>query len=198
MSIKFKDSILFRLNFLIFSGLFVTYSIITAFELIQYQKEAMESIDVESVGKINRLENNLISPLWTFNEEDANALLNFELDRKYVKCITVRKPDKSIFVSKYKDDNGKITNGIAEKGSFDKKISKKIMKENKEIGEVEIQISVTETRQKIKHQLLEKIATSFFSDLLLGSMVILFVNKVVIKPLQKLGSSLHDIAQGER
>ncbi|MGD9200820.1 MAG: methyl-accepting chemotaxis protein [Chitinispirillia bacterium] len=187
----------FKANISIIFVLLITFSVATMFDYISLKKDTTEELTRESKAKIIRLENSLISPVWNINKANADVLISFEMDKQFVKGISVVLTGGEVFISKKKDKKGNIVDGKTEGESYFKEISGKITKGDQEIGKIFIQLSDEEIKFKLKERLVRRVVEIALHIFILALMIFFLLNNVIILPLNKFKNRLKDIAMGE-
>jgi len=185
---------------IIISLLLVVISVLgasAAYHYYQTQQALYAELELRAARKLQRLEENLVLPLWELDEDWVYKILQTEMVDKEVYAISVTGAG-DLEEALVRDQNwqvvAQVTDAIAAEGILVKQA--KILRNDEEIGELKIALSNHLVTERLKQDLINNL----ISTAVLIILIVLFLGLVltwnVLNPLQAISLAVLELAKG--
>ncbi|MBU2704513.1 HAMP domain-containing protein [Zooshikella marina] len=159
-----------------------------------------ENLTQQAKATIERLSVSLPGPIWNYEPEfiDKNVLSEMQAD--FVSGISVKSKTEvlALFI---KDDAGEIVKSKALPKGFSDKLSETLLfnddGELQEVGTVEIFIDDSKVQEILQGVLMRQVIQALILDVLIALLIFFIIMRIVLKPLNQIGTAINDIASGE-
>lgn len=185
---KFTQSIAFKL---VFSAFLLITALIFALSYYSYTEESA-SLKIKQTNELklieSRLQLNLPSAVWNFEEERILNVLNSEQQSENIAFIAIRNPKKeNMFQSEGEesDESYSFELNYIEDGN------------SNSVGTVIVFMDNTSIQQQLSNLAFSEFLSAIILDVILLSALSFLVKKLVTQPLTEVISALENIASGE-
>jgi methyl-accepting chemotaxis protein len=185
---KFTQSISFKL---VFTAFILITALIFALSYYNYSKEST-SLKTKQTNELklveSRLQLNLPSAVWNFEEERILNVLNSEQQSENIAFIAIRNPKKeNMFQSEGEesDESYSFELNYIEDGN------------SNSVGTVIVFMDNTSIQQQLSNLAFSEFLSAIILDVILLSALAFLVKKLVTQPLTEVISALENIASGE-
>ncbi len=193
----FTKSLLFKLGIIV---VLITTGVLIVLGAYTYQtnyntlrSELQENLELTA----DRLSISLRAPLYTFHEEGVRDVILSEMNNNAIAGIFVIETWENTQKYWYVNKNGEIRNADEIiSGSQYVSISKKIIQNDDEIGEIRVFLSTRQMEENLRETLFLKIIEIIVVDIVLVVLIIMFLSVRVFKPILKLKKAALEIAKG--
>ncbi|MGE5399698.1 MAG: histidine kinase dimerization/phosphoacceptor domain -containing protein [Ignavibacteriales bacterium] len=196
------NSILIKIALIVTFSVILCMGIFGRYTYLVEKKRLMNDVRSTQELRLNRISNNLVSALWTYNEINSREIISFDMQNQDMIAIIVRKESKELFTgfirnsgSSYEDyEPGKQYPVL--KNTYVVRKEKAIMRGESVIGYLEIYFS-----ERIIYDELHKITVRVITETLLISLIIIItiyfsLKKIIGNPLKKLSTSMEEVSNG--
>lgn len=182
--------VLIGLMSLILSG----YGVYSYFTL---KTEKMAALDELADATIERLSMNLADPVWNFDRQQVENVLQTEMQERTVAAIVV-KTEASVFAGTMRNEDWQISaldpQNIPESGMLR---TQEIQKSNESVGTVELYLTTTFLQAELWRAVLEIALTLIVLDVVVLFGLTLTVRMLLIRPLTHLLNVANGMAAGD-
>jgi len=190
-SIQTKLSLLifFTATF-IFSG-YVFYNYITVKSVMRNELYGLSDFLAK------QLTESLKMPLWQFNEESVNGIVNSTMLEKQVYAVIVRDYNNKVLYGLIRDDNWNIAETVQELPENEYIRKEEISKDNQNIGSVEVSLSGIFMQKKLRADMVRMLITVIILNIALICSLFAGVRTGIVIPVRRIVRSVRIIASGE-
>jgi methyl-accepting chemotaxis protein len=154
----------------------------------------------EAIGQIlDRLSQSLPVAVWNFDATQADSIVRSEINRSFIRAITVSAEDK-VFLSLHHEAAGKVDTSPLHSGESDSHAGAELRYSangaTRLVGKVDVAISNADIDEQLQRSLYLNIAQIVLLDFLLVVALSLAMRAFVIRPLQHVNDALAAISQG--
>ncbi len=179
----------------------VTTVIMTCFALFNFfstRSEMGDELDRFAEATINRLSKNLITPLWDSDPDNGKYIIQSEMmDRRIYGIIVKDSYSDDIFCGIKRDDKWNAMQAKEKiSGDYTLKFSE-ISKGKEKLGTVEIYLTTSFMKTKLRHSLYKVIISTILLNFFLIIALLASIRRIIIHPVNIVAFSIRNIAQGE-
>ncbi len=179
----------------------VTTVIMTFFALFNFfstRSEMSDELDRFAEATINRLSKNLITPLWDSDPDNGKYIIQSEMmDRRIYGIIVKDSYGDNLFCGTKRDDKWNVIQAKESiSGDYTLKFNE-ISKDNEKLGTVEIYLTTSFMKTKLRHSLFKVIISTILLNFFLIIALLVSIRRIIIHPVNMVASSIRNIAQGE-
>ncbi len=197
-----KRSISLKVIFILISTIFMIMVFFTLFIYFFEKNDSINDLNKMPSQISERISKNLVTPVWSLNQNEINEIIINEMKNKHVLAIKAFIYGGTDIYARVKNNKWEIDiwknnqkNRWKIKNAY-KSIKEEIYFEKEKIGYVEIYVTDFFIKKKLKKLIyIIIVITVGFSIIFL---IILFfsLKKIILKPLIKVANSIHEITYG--
>ena len=105
---RIKESMSLKVNIIIITSIVILMSIIGVVSLLYLSNKLYNDVISTSKQIANRLEYNLIQPVWEYNYDQINLVISLEIEYPHISAILYKNLNNEIETGKIKDKHGNI------------------------------------------------------------------------------------------
>lgn len=195
--IAFRRQIQTRLGVML---IVVTTALLSGYGGYQYvtlRASSLASLNRMAESVIARLAENLVEPLWNFDETPMQKVVVSEMGDQSVFAVQVKNNQDRLLIGKGRDPQGQIID-MPEPIAGDFIIRRKdIVRENVQIGAVDLYLTQAFIRADLRRTVRSLAAAIVALDVALLMTLTLIVRRMLIRPLARLLDTANVIAAGD-
>lgn len=164
--------------------------------MIRSENRAMLNATADSV--IDRLAENLASPMWGFDDRQRDAIIFGEMRDRVIFYVAVVNPHGQLLVGKIRDDDWRIIDGqhVLMKDN-DIVRTKPITKDGETLGTVELSVSTRFMQKDLNRAVSNMLMMVLLLDMVLMIFFVVVLRRFLIKPINKLLIIADRVAEGD-
>ena len=182
----------------------VTTALLALFGVYSYQlsKSAKEQQLLDQVNRVVvRLQIGLPAPVWNFDADQLDALLNAEMGDPEISAILVKNAKQEFVAGRTRDDSGKVMAAKAENMPAETPVSADFKLQDggqlKTVGAVAVFSSRAKIEQALKGEMLQTVLQVIVLNIALIIALSISLNSVVLKSLNRVRTALETISSGD-
>ncbi|MCP4348386.1 MAG: HAMP domain-containing protein [Desulfobacterales bacterium] len=173
------------------------FSINTFYNYITSKAEMTEDLKQLADFIIIQQSKNLELPLWYFDDEMVEDVINSTMNEKRVFAFIIRDKHNKIINGKKRDNDWNTVNAQDDvSGDFLLK-NKTIIRDDNILGNVQIFFTYKFMNEKLRNEIINEILTTVILDISLVLVLFLSIRKSVTRPLGRVTESFRIIASGD-
>lgn len=185
---------------IILSVLFVVISVLgisVGFRYYQTQQILYSDLELRAERKLQRLEENLILPLWELDEDWVYKILQTEMLDDEVYAIRVRGAN-GLSEALMGNEQGQVVAQVGVDTYRPDLLVKRaeIFRNNENIGDLTLSLSYHLVAQRLKHDLINSLISTSILIFLIVLFLGLFLTQIVLKPLNRISQAIQALAEG--
>ncbi|HEY9103108.1 methyl-accepting chemotaxis protein [Chitinimonas sp.] len=192
-------SISLKLNLLFVAIVTLVLAASGAYNYYRTQADLQQQRQATLVGILDRLSQSLPVAVWNFDATQVESIVRSELNRSFVRGITVSAEDK-VFLALQRDASAKVVSGQAQLQESDERRARELRYSAngtmRTVGRIELVSSNADIEAQLRDRLVFIIAQILVLDAILVLALSLAMRSFVIQPLRKVNTALAEIAQG--
>jgi len=168
-----------------------------AYHYYQSQQTLYADLELRATRKLQRLEENLMLPLWELDEDWVYKIIQTEMADKEIYAISVIGAEglaESLVRNKKWQVVAQVTDASAAKGLLVKQA--KILRNNEEIGVLKISLSDHLVTGRLKQDLINTLISTSVLIVLIVLFLGLILTWSVLNPLQAISLAVQNLAKG--
>ena len=178
---------------LIVSMAFIVFAI---YDYNVFRSAALLEIEEHSSIKVDRLAENLALPVWEIDEHWVGKVIESEMQDKRTYAVLVYS-EGVLFAGKERDKSWQVVSSVNHiTGDFITR-SKSILHDGEEIGLVKLYVSKTFMADQLNERLLREMVTLVLLGLFISVILLLLLNRIVVRRLQHMLDATKAIAAGD-
>jgi serine phosphatase RsbU (regulator of sigma subunit) len=191
ISIQTKlSALIFFTATLIFSG-YGFYNYITVRSAMKVELHALSDFWAKQLAE------SLKMPLWQFNEESVNGIVNSTMLEKQMYAVVVTDDKGKVLYGLLRDNNWNIVETKQELPENEYVKKKDILQENNKIGSVEVCFSHIFMQKKLTEDTVKMLITVIILNIALVCSLVIGVRRGIVLPVRRIAGSVRIIASGE-
>ena len=195
---SFRKSILTKISAII---IVLSLVMLTGFGCYNYYTtQTMLRIEMDRLADItvDRLAQNLESPLWNLDKEKVAAALNAEMVEKRIYAAIARDGDSTeVFQGKIRDGKWQVVETMEEVSGADLVRSKDVLKDAGKLGRVDVYFTTKFMQDELNTRMVNLATTVIMLSIALLAAFFISIKKIVMRPIGRVIAGLNDIAEGE-
>lgn len=145
-----------------------------------------------------RLSSNLVTPMWNFEKEQADRIIDSEMTEKMVAAVTVRAADgKTVFTAHGRDESWrsvKVDEEVAETAI----VKTAVVERNGEaLGTVAVYLTERFMREELARSIWRTVIAIVVTNAVIVVALFLALRRLLIRPIDGVAERIRDIAEGE-
>lgn len=168
------SAVIILLSLVMLTG-FGCYNYYTTRTMLQTEMDRLAEITVD------RLAQNLVSPLWNLDKEKVAAALNAEMVEKRIYAVVAREGDSTgVFQGKQRDGKWQVVETMAEVAGADLVRGKDVIKDAGKLGRVEVYFTTKFMQEELNARMVNLATTVAILSIALLAAFFISIKKIVI------------------
>ncbi|MEW6076459.1 MAG: methyl-accepting chemotaxis protein [Thermodesulfobacteriota bacterium] len=174
--------------------------VLAGFGVIQYLSMRSESrVMLNSVADavMKRLVENLAGPLWSFDDQQRDAVILGEMREQVLQGVIVKDPQGRLLTGKTRDADWNVIDTREALPDFGITRSQPILKDNEPLGSVELSVSTRLMKETLNREIINMAVLILLLDGVLLGFFAVALRWFLIRPINRLLEIADGVAEGD-
>lgn len=198
---KVTDRISVRLIVIFVSITTLLVSLFGVFSYVSSKRTMEQQLNEQVRRAVSRLQIGLPAPIWNFDAKQLDTLLDAEMGDPSIAAIIVQNAKKAFAAGRVRDENGKMVAAKADSAPKGDKVAEEFKFDDsgqmKTVGTVEVYMSRDEMERALRAEVIQVIAQVLVLNLALVAALVVGLNTVLMRSLNRIRSALETISSGD-
>ncbi len=166
------------------------------YQYVSLQSEKLAHLTYRADNTLQRLANNLVTPLWSFTVNQMHEVVLSEMGERTIAAIVVKDSEQPLPTARLRDEAWQIVETQDEIPASEVMRRQDILQQDEQLGTVEIHL----TQQFMYAELARGALTTAISILIVDVTIFLVfwfsLRTVLLRPMNRVATTLRQIARG--